>query len=322
MKNNIVRNIAQTEMKAPVDDIHLATGGVFLEMAHADREFVYSEARTILRLMQRTFDIDKKTALACLVSANMLRQSGKTLKDSSRALRKQLKVEERKNVFAMACSVAFADGIVCSEEQAVIENLRKLLGLSDYQGRHALCFTTATSEDEDIEDLSGEDNPIRRGERTVPTHMNLPIKSILRADGSPVLTVERRVLPDVTRRVKPVAREAFTAVKESVATVLLGIAAADGIISISERHALRDVLRKLFFLDRLDSIRLIERVRESMLRDGPQEVFARATQCLAVYYNSRQREMILKHAFEIASVDGVCTSEEQRFLDNLQDAFA
>lgn len=320
MRNHTFRTTAQTEMKAPDDDIQLAAGGVFLEMAHADREFAYSEARTILRLMQRCFLIDKKTALARLFAANMLRRAGRTLKESSRPIRKKLNAEERKNIFAMACSVAFADGVVRSEEQGVIEDLRKLFGLSDYQGRHALCLATVSSVV--LEDLSGEDSPIRWSERNALNHRSLAVKSILRADGSPVLTVHRREVPTIPHQTPPVNRNTLTFIKDSVAAVLLGLAAADGIISISERLALRDVLRKLFLLDRSDSNRLIEQVRESILREGPEKVFARATQCLGVYYNRRQREMILKHAFEIASVDGVFTSEEHRFFDNLQAALA
>lgn len=112
-------------------EVRSSVAVVLVEMAAADGQFDFGEARIIVRLLSRYFDLDQQEAFNLLSLANSRRHSGTSLDEAAQVLVRELNKRQRSDVFAMADRVMVHDRIIRSEERKLRDRLGKLLRLSD-----------------------------------------------------------------------------------------------------------------------------------------------------------------------------------------------
>ena len=110
-------------------DLRVATAGLLLEMARADREQAPEEREIALRLLSSRFSMEAGAAEALLGKAEAEVEGSVSLYDFTRILNETLTPEERRSIVALVGDVAAADGVFEKHEQHLLSKLADLLHL-------------------------------------------------------------------------------------------------------------------------------------------------------------------------------------------------
>ena len=116
---------------APGTDIRLAVAVLLLEVAKRDGEFSQNEQAAIERLVAERLSLGEAERTSLLAAASEVSADLVQLHPFTTAIASQLAVDERIAVIEMLWEVAYADGVLDPEEDALIRRLGNLLHIED-----------------------------------------------------------------------------------------------------------------------------------------------------------------------------------------------
>ena len=121
------------EARPPRDgnDLKLAVAALLVEAARMDDVFDAVEHEVILALLRRRFAIDEATAEALLAAAEKAEAGATSAYRFTKAATDQLTPEERIGLIEMMWEVAYADGALAADEDALIRRIAGLLHVDD-----------------------------------------------------------------------------------------------------------------------------------------------------------------------------------------------
>jgi uncharacterized tellurite resistance protein B-like protein len=115
--------------KAPLE-LRVATAGLLLEMAHHDEEYVFDEAKVILRGLAREFGLSGNDAFQLLKEAERVRPDGGDMSAMTAQIVEYYDIEQRKRIAALAWKVVYADQLVDDAEVTLADRIVKAAGLT------------------------------------------------------------------------------------------------------------------------------------------------------------------------------------------------
>lgn len=120
---------AEPARKAP--DLRTAVAILLLEAAHRDDTFTSEERAVIERLLMAKFALSKEECAQLLASCEETIARMVQLHPYTHAVFEQMDPEERINLIEMLWEVAYADGVLDPEEDALIRRLGGLIYVTD-----------------------------------------------------------------------------------------------------------------------------------------------------------------------------------------------
>ena len=126
-------------------EVRIAAAALLLEMAYSDSDFVYAEAKTALRMVQRAFAVEKSEALNIISAAKALRCATYSVEDFASVILAAVGRENRKMLLAMVIRVMISDGVIAGSEERLTRRLQQLLRLTDAEEREAFHLAVLAS---------------------------------------------------------------------------------------------------------------------------------------------------------------------------------
>jgi uncharacterized tellurite resistance protein B-like protein len=117
------------ESKQP--DLRTAVAVLLLEAAHRDDEFAPEECAAIERLLMAKFSLSKEECSQLLAACEETTAQMVQLHPYTHAVFEQMDPEERIGFIEMLWEVAYADGVLDPEEDALIRRLGGLIYVTD-----------------------------------------------------------------------------------------------------------------------------------------------------------------------------------------------
>jgi uncharacterized tellurite resistance protein B-like protein len=123
--------LAKDAKGEPADlELEAAAAVLLLEAAFGDEEYVWKEARVLVRGLERAFGIGRREALELLGRAEEIRPPVVTLADVTQLLASRYSEPQREEILALLSRVIEADGTVEPWEAVFFEHVTRALGLS------------------------------------------------------------------------------------------------------------------------------------------------------------------------------------------------
>ncbi len=114
------------------DDLRMAVGALLVEAACRDDTFEEGERETIEHLVAEKFELSKDDTHALIESAHSAQQSSNQLYGFTRGMVDKMEYEERVHLIEMLWDVAYADGVLDPNEDALIRKVAGLIYVSDH----------------------------------------------------------------------------------------------------------------------------------------------------------------------------------------------
>ena len=114
----------------PQPDAQLALGALLVRVAFADHEYRAAEIGQIDRILAATFTLKPIEAAKLRANCEALERQAPGTPEFARILRDEVDYAHRKALADAMWSVALADGERDDEEEAILEQIEKALGLS------------------------------------------------------------------------------------------------------------------------------------------------------------------------------------------------
>ncbi len=111
-------------------ELRVATAGLLLEMAHHDQEYVFDEAKVILRGLEREFGLSRDDAFQLLKQAEGVRPKGGEMSGMTAQIVEHYDIEQRKRIAALAWKVVYADQLVDDAEVTLADRIVEAAGLT------------------------------------------------------------------------------------------------------------------------------------------------------------------------------------------------
>ena len=118
------------ETSAPAD-LKVAIAVLLLEAAHRDDSFAPEERTAIARLLREKFGLSDDEAAQLMASTEAKRRQMVQLHPYTHAIFEQMAPAERIGLIEMLWEVAYADGVLDPEEDAMIRKIAGLIYVED-----------------------------------------------------------------------------------------------------------------------------------------------------------------------------------------------
>lgn len=126
----LLRTLTAPEPKPPTD-LRLAVAVLLIEAAYRDDFFQPEERDVIFRLLQQKFALTTDETSALLHAAEEACRRSVQLHPWTNAVAEQMASEARAHLVEMMWEVAYADGVLDPEEDALIRRMVNLIHISD-----------------------------------------------------------------------------------------------------------------------------------------------------------------------------------------------
>jgi uncharacterized tellurite resistance protein B-like protein len=113
------------------NDLRLAVAVLLVEAAHRDEEFAAAERATIERLLEEKFALSKEECAQLISAGEATTARMVQLHPYTHAVFEQMDPEERIQLVEMLWEVAYADGVLDPEEDALIRKIGGLIYITD-----------------------------------------------------------------------------------------------------------------------------------------------------------------------------------------------
>lgn len=122
---------ATTPALADDDDLSRAVAALLVEAATMDSDFTAAERATIERLLQDRFDLPPERVRALVAAAEQTISGATQLFPFTREICRSLSPEARSGIIEMLWRVAYADGTLDPDEDALIRHVASLIHVTD-----------------------------------------------------------------------------------------------------------------------------------------------------------------------------------------------
>ena len=130
MFQQILRSFAAPQ-PAPPADLRLAVAVLLIEAAYRDDTFQPEERAVIARLLRQKFALGEDEAATLLTTAEAACRASVQLHPHTSAVAQQMAAQERIQFVEMMWEVAYADGVLDPEEDALIRRMVDLIHITD-----------------------------------------------------------------------------------------------------------------------------------------------------------------------------------------------
>jgi uncharacterized tellurite resistance protein B-like protein len=130
MFQQLLRTLSTPEPKPPTD-LRLAVAVLLIEAAYRDDAFQPEERDVIFRLLQHKFALTGEETSALLRAAEEACRHSVQLHPWTNAVAEQMTAEARVQLVEMMWKVAYADGVLDPEVDALIRRMVNLIHISD-----------------------------------------------------------------------------------------------------------------------------------------------------------------------------------------------
>ena len=113
------------------EEMHMAVGALLVEAATMDTSFDDHERAAITRILSARFDLDGTATESLVEAATSASAASVELFGFTRKMSKTLEYEDRVHIIEMLWEVAYADGVLTAEEDALIRRVAGLIYVSD-----------------------------------------------------------------------------------------------------------------------------------------------------------------------------------------------
>ena len=125
-----------TGRKAPAlasqpDELELAVAALLIEAARMDDEFDAAERGTIERLLTERFDLAPDALHALMEAAEAAVRQSTQFFPFTRQIVQRISHEDRSHILEMMWEVAYADGVLDPQEDALLRRIAGLIHVSD-----------------------------------------------------------------------------------------------------------------------------------------------------------------------------------------------
>ncbi len=126
-----IRNFLKAPPAHETPDLRVAIAVLLLEAAHRDDTFGPEERTVIARLLSQKFDLGEAEARTLLEETEARQREMVQLHPYTNAIFEQMEPEARAGVIEMLWEVAYADGVLDPEEDAMIRKVAGLIYVED-----------------------------------------------------------------------------------------------------------------------------------------------------------------------------------------------
>lgn len=116
----------------PADDLPLAVAALLIELARMDDKVNGVERRTIEQVLARMFSLDPKGVQALVDQADQVMQRSAQYFPFTQQICRHASAEARVQIIEMLWTVAYSDGALNPDEDALIRQLAGLIQVSDW----------------------------------------------------------------------------------------------------------------------------------------------------------------------------------------------
>ena len=127
-----LRGESASSPKSKPNDLQIAVGALLVEAASRDDVFDAAEGIAINRLLAERFQLSAEDTAQLVKAAEEARNNSLELFGFVRQLIKEMDEAQRIEVIEMLWEVAYADGVLDANEDAMIRKVAGLLYVSDY----------------------------------------------------------------------------------------------------------------------------------------------------------------------------------------------
>jgi uncharacterized tellurite resistance protein B-like protein len=113
------------------DELQIALAALLIEAAYSDDHFDQAERATIVRLLERRFNLSASDARALLVSGEAAATEAAELFHFTRTINERLSPGERVELVEMLWEVAYADGVLDEYEDSLLRRVGGLVYVPD-----------------------------------------------------------------------------------------------------------------------------------------------------------------------------------------------
>ena len=117
----------------PVNDLPLAVAALLIELARMDDKVNASERRTIEQLLARMFSLDAKSVQSLVERADREIQRSTQNFPFTQQICRHASAEMRVQIIEMLWTVAYSDGALNPDEDALIRQVAGLIQVSDWE---------------------------------------------------------------------------------------------------------------------------------------------------------------------------------------------
>jgi uncharacterized tellurite resistance protein B-like protein len=117
----------------PADDLPLAVAALLIELARMDDKVNAVERRTIEQLVARMFSLDAKTVQSLVEQADREMQRSTQYFPFTQQICRHASPEMRVQIIEMLWTVAYSDGALNPDEDALIRQIAGLIQVSDWE---------------------------------------------------------------------------------------------------------------------------------------------------------------------------------------------
>ena len=128
--DQLVDRISATEDAATVDRDHtiqMATAVLMVDVARADHVFDEEELDSVLRLIERHFELDAEEAATIFNAANEKAEDLVSIHEFTKLLHANLDEDEKARVIGLLWEIAYADGTLDKFEDSLVLKISDLL---------------------------------------------------------------------------------------------------------------------------------------------------------------------------------------------------
>jgi uncharacterized tellurite resistance protein B-like protein len=123
--------------REPVDELHLATATLLMEISRADSHVDSDERRVIEQALRRLFDLGAEEARRLAAAAEDEAEGAVSLYPFTRRVDKEFSPARKKKIVELLWRVSFADGELDKYEEYMIRKIADLLHVSHADFMHA-----------------------------------------------------------------------------------------------------------------------------------------------------------------------------------------
>jgi uncharacterized tellurite resistance protein B-like protein len=115
------------------DELELAVAALLIEAARMDDKFGEAERATIQRLLRERFDLSRDAVQSLILSAESAVRQATQFFPFTREIVQRISHEDRADILEMMWEVAYADGVLDPQEDALLRRIAGLIHVSDQE---------------------------------------------------------------------------------------------------------------------------------------------------------------------------------------------
>ena len=115
------------------DELELAVAALLIEAARMDDQFGEAERATIERLLKDRFDLSHDAVQSLMESAEGAVRNATQFFPFTREIVQRISHEDRAHILEMMWEVAYADGVLDPQEDALLRRIAGLIHVSDQE---------------------------------------------------------------------------------------------------------------------------------------------------------------------------------------------